>query len=151
MIQASITFIPPDQGRACDGCTKCCEWPSAEAYGFKFGNGLPCTFLKDSGCGIYECRPTGCRSFQCYWKTQLAIPEWLKPNNSNVIMSEEQLAQYKYISILYAGKPKKSVFDWMHEQSKLGVNFLIWNTKETISIDMNFKNFVKIMSKEFGV
>ena len=150
-MQTSITFIPPDRGRACNGCTKCCEWPSAESHGFKFGNGLPCTFLKDNGCSIYECRPDGCKSFQCYWKTELTIPEWLKPDNSNVIMSEEQLAQYKYISILYAGKPEKSVFDWMKEQSKSGINFLIWNTKEVISEDTNFKTFVKVMSKEYGV
>ena len=151
MMQTSITFIPPDRGRACDGCTQCCEWPTAEAYGFKFGNGLACTFLKGSGCGIYECRPNGCRAFQCHWKTELSVPEWLKPNNSNVIMGEEQIAQYRYISVLYAGKPMKSVFDWMTEQSKLGVNFLIWNTKETISIDMDFKNYIKIISKEYGV
>ena len=66
-------------------------------------------------------------------------------------MGQEQLAQYRYISVLYAGKPKKSVFDWMTDQSKLGINFLIWNTRETISTDNNFKNFVKIMNKEFGV
>ena len=150
-MQASITFIPPDRGRACNGCTRCCEWPSAEVYGFKFGSGLPCTFLKGNGCGIYEYRPDGCKAFQCYWKTELSVPEWLKPDNSNVIMSEEQLAQYKYISILYAGKPKKLVFDWMKEQSKSGINFLIWNTKEVISEDTNFKTFVKVMSKEYGV
>jgi len=66
-------------------------------------------------------------------------------------MGEEQIAQYRYISVLYAGKPKKSVFDWMTEQSRFGVNFLIWNTKETISTDNNFKNYIKIISKEYGV
>jgi len=150
-MQETITFFPPDRGRACNGCTKCCEWLSAEAYGFKFGNGLACTFLKDHGCGIYECRPNGCKAFQCHWKTESTIPEWLKPDQVNVIMAEERLSRFTYISVVYAGKPDKRVFDWMSEQSRLGVNFLIWNTKETISTDMDFKNYIKIMSKEFGV
>jgi Fe-S-cluster containining protein len=150
-MQASITFIPPDRGRACDGCTRCCEWLSAEAYGFKFGNGLPCTFLKGHGCGIYECRPNGCKAFQCQWKTELNIPEWLKPDQVNVIMAEERLSNFTYISVVYAGKPDKRVFEWFDEQSKLGINFLIWHTKETISTDMDFKNYIKIISKEYGV
>ena len=75
----------------------------------------------------------------------------MKPDTSNVIMGQEQLAQYRYISIVYAGKPKKIVFDWMHEQSQLGINFLIWNTKKVISEDLNFHNFVRVISKEYGV
>jgi hypothetical protein len=150
-MQTSITFFPPDRGRSCDGCTRCCEWLSAEAYGFKFGNGLACTFLKGNGCGIYECRPDGCKAFQCHWKTELDIPEWLKPDQVNVIMAEERLSNFTYISVVYAGKPDKRVFEWFNEQSKLGINFLIWHTRETISTDMDFKNYIKIMSKEFGV
>ena len=150
-MQQTITFIPPDSGRACNGCTKCCEWLTAEAYGFKFGNGLPCTFLKGSGCGIYECRPDGCKSFQCYWKANINIPEWLKPSNVNIIMGKEQMGPFEYVSVMYAGKPDVKVFDWMQEQANTGINFLIWNTKEVVSNDLNFKQYIKVISKEYGV
>jgi hypothetical protein len=150
-MQQTITFIPPDRGRACNGCTKCCTWLSAEAFGFKFGEGLSCTFLNTCGCSIYESRPDVCKAFQCLWKTDLTIPEWLKPDLVNVIMIEKQLSKFKYIEIIYADKPNPKIFDWCREQSALGLSFMIFDTKEIISNNKDFKDLVKVISKEYGV
>jgi hypothetical protein len=147
----TITFFEPDRGRPCNGCTQCCTWLSSEAFGFKFGSGLPCTFLKDSGCSIYECRPDGCKAFQCLWKTDIDIPEWLKPNQSNVIMAEERFGNFTYICIVYAGKPDLRVFDWINEQVEKDINFMIWNTREVFSNNKDFKDFMKVISKQYGV
>ena len=151
IFEKKIIFIPPDKGRECAGCTQCCTWLSAEAYGFKFGSGVSCTFLKDNGCSIYESRPDGCRAFQCLWKTDLSIPEHLKPNLVNVILGEEYLGKFKYTSIVYAGRPDTTVFDWIQEQAQLGRNFIVWNTKEVISNNKEFKDFVGLISKQYGV
>lgn len=144
-----ISFIPPDRGRACDGCTKCCQWLSAEVFGFKFGDGLPCTFLNHQGCSIYESRPDVCRSFQCYWKIDLNVPKWLKPDNSNVIMREGKLGSFTCISIIFAGKPDNKIYAWMKEQALEGKNFIILATNEIISEDADFKKFVLVTSKEY--
>jgi Fe-S-cluster containining protein len=147
----TVTFFEPDRGRPCDGCTKCCTWLRAEAYEYKFGDGVSCGYLKDTGCGIYETRPDGCRSFQCYWKTNLEIPEWLKPNQVNVIMKHEYISRFKYINICFAGEPDPRIYDWMEEQSNLGINFKVYDTKQIISKDKDFILFHELLSKEYGV
>jgi hypothetical protein len=85
------------------------------------------------------------------WKTDLTIPEWLKPNLVNVIMTERRLGNFKYIDVTYADKPNPKVFDWCQEQSILGLSFIIFNTKEVISNNKDFKNFVDVISKTYGV
>jgi hypothetical protein len=148
-MKQEVTFIPPDRGRPCAGCTKCCQWLVAEVAGHKFGDGTPCYFLRDQGCGIYESRPIGCRSFQCLWKIDLNIPEWLKPNLVDVIMKTERLGTFEYVSISFAGNPDPRVFDWAREQKDM--NFIIWNTKKVISNNEEFKNFYRVLNTNFGV
>jgi hypothetical protein len=147
----TITFFEPDRGRPCDGCTQCCSWLSGQVQGHYFGNGVSCTFLKGNGCGIYDTRPDGCRSFQCHWKTELSIPDWLKPSQVNVIMKQEQINRFKYISIVYAGTPDPRVFDWIEEQVESGVNFIIYEPRQLLSKDEDFIQFDRLLNTKFGV
>jgi hypothetical protein len=140
-----ILFVPPEQGRLCSGCTKCCTWLVGEAFGQTFGDGHSCYFLKEDGCGVYESRPIGCRSFQCLWKTDLDIPLWLKPDHVDVILKKERLSRWEYISISFAGSPDSRVLEWARSQQDK--NFIVFDTKEVISQDGEFKNFLKVMNK----
>jgi hypothetical protein len=60
--------------------------------------------------------------------TELSIPEWLKPSQVNVIMKQEQINRFKYISIVYAGTPDPRVFDWIKEQHFVSLPILIYAT-----------------------
>ena len=102
--------------RECGTCSKCCEgWLLAdikpEIPGFigdeeSLAPGKPCRFLnmdknewKGVGCTIYEYRPyEPCERYKCVWLNddKYAIPEWLKPNLSNIIISEKDWEGGKY-------------------------------------------------------
>jgi|LakMenEpi03Aug12_release.lakeMendotaPanAssembly.Ray.scaffolds.fasta_scaffold634204_2 hypothetical protein len=114
MTTSTIEFNP----RSCDGCTKCCEgWLTGTAFGYAFYPGQPCKFIDKKGCGIYNVRPKDpCVGFQCTWKLNKNIPEWLKPNLSGIMITYRKLESYRYMSILSAGKPvDKKVIDWATE------------------------------------
>jgi len=145
----TITFIPPERGRPCDSCTKCCQWLTAEVDGFAFGEGVACKFLAATGCSRYSTRPDGCRSFQCLWKTDLTIPEWLKPNLVDVIMKQEYLGNFNYITVVHAGNPAAQVLDWCKQEALKGTNFIIHNTGEVISNNKDFEDLIKVISKKY--
>ena len=75
--------------RTCGDCTACCQgWLEGTAHGIDFYNGVPCHFVGCNGCTIYENRPQSpCKDFSCQWLINNDIPEWMKPNKSNVIVS----------------------------------------------------------------
>lgn len=92
--------------RTCGSCTKCCEgWLFGEALGHKFYKGKPCHFVAiGKGCTIYEKRPKDpCVSYKCGWLTNLDIPEWLKPETSNVIIDTREIEGHSYIKLAEAG------------------------------------------------
>jgi hypothetical protein len=75
--------------KECGECTACCDgWLISNSYGNKFGNGIPCLFLCDKKCSIYNTRPETCSKYQCAWSQGL-FPDWMKPTKSNVLISVE--------------------------------------------------------------
>lgn len=73
----------------CGNCTACCEgWLIGNSYGNNFYPGKACVFLCDKNCTIYSNRPTVCSKYQCAWSQGL-FEDWLKPTESNVIISVE--------------------------------------------------------------
>jgi len=80
--------------RSCDGCTKCCDGHlHGSAHGYNFFKGRACHFRSINGCTIYSQRPKDpCVSFKCAWlkDENRSIPEWLKPNVSEVIIVERE-------------------------------------------------------------
>jgi len=101
--------------RSCGTCTKCCEGYLLATVGdIDLFPGKPCHFVEiNSGCSVYEDRPEDpCRVFKCEWLTQPLIPEWLKPNLSNVIFVSydpnpdyplDNIKAYGYTALVEAG------------------------------------------------
>lgn len=107
-------------GRSCDGCNKCCIWLTGSAYGYDFGNGKSCHFLRQNKCTIYPNHPVDpCQVFECQWKANRSLPEWLKPDKSHVIILKKYIDIFDYYMIVPAGKPISSqVIEWASNYSK---------------------------------
>jgi hypothetical protein len=104
--------------RSCDGCTKCCEgWVSAKIKGKAMYPGKPCHFVSlCKGCTIYEDRPVDpCVDYSCLWKLDMEVPAWLKPSESNVLLSPKVLKSgIEYIHVTEAGAPlQANVLSWV--------------------------------------
>lgn len=113
-------------GRNCDGCTKCCEgYLTGEAFGHHFSPGNPCKFHNKKGCSIYEQRPYNpCKVFQCQWKSNLNIPEWLKPDKSGVIIGVDFINDFRYLRLVKSPIISEKVYNWADELSKTGVHIV---------------------------
>jgi hypothetical protein len=102
--------------RECGSCTKCCEgYLSGEALGYSFYPGKPCHFIAiGKGCTIYAKRPKEpCVTYKCGWLTEESIPEWLKPDFSNVIIDYREKNGHKYLNLIEAGGVVSSkVLSW---------------------------------------
>jgi|688.fasta_scaffold402377_2 hypothetical protein len=116
-------------GRSCDGCTMCCQgWLSGDAWGHKFYRGKPCGWLGSSGCSVYEARPYNpCVTFQCTWKSNLALPEWLKPDRSGVIVIPAWTDELYYLRVIQSNRPvEQRIHDWAQQHSdKTGVSIVV--------------------------
>jgi hypothetical protein len=78
----------PAPVRGCDGCTLCCKVMYVPTL--QKPSGTWCKHCKTgAGCGIYETRPTECRTFICgyLWFPEIT-PEW-KPAISRMVISTE--------------------------------------------------------------
>jgi len=110
-----------DYKRQCGNCTKCCEgWLEGTIYGKKMYPGKPCHFKKHNGCSIYNDRPDEpCKSFNCEWLMEKEIPEWMKPEYSNVILSGKQKNGISFVLATEAGSDMRvEVLNWL-------LNFMI--------------------------
>lgn len=139
-------------GRACAGCTKCCEgWLSGQAYGFDFNVSKPCAFL-NKGCSIYPFRPTEpCKTFECQWKSNRSLPEWLKPDKSGVIILKKYIDIFDYLMIVPAAKKiDKKIFDWADNYSKENIkNHVIIGDGTKFHIYTRHRHFKEIAEKKW--
>ena len=94
----------PLKNRECGPCTECCEgWLNMDINGTHIHAGHPCPNLSAKGCSTYEDRPEVCRGYACSWlKNDLDLPEWLRPDNSRVIV--QQLPRVAVITAIPGGK-----------------------------------------------
>ena len=102
--------------RSCGTCTQCCKgWLYGEAYGHEFKPGTPCHFLSmENACTIYENRPKVCSKYRCAWLLYDYFPEWLKPNQSNVLISMNESQGFKYYYVRETGQKMDSrVLSWL--------------------------------------
>jgi hypothetical protein len=101
--------------RACGSCTACCDGHlTGEAYGKKFYPGKKCAFIGPSGCSIYDLRPKNpCVTFLCAYKNQHSLPEWTRPDLSNVIFVQRIFEDIPYLHGSDTGRqPIPELFDW---------------------------------------
>lgn len=120
--------LPVVQGRSCEGCTKCCEgYLAGEVLNKKVDLNNPCFLVEiGKGCKDYENRPEfPCKTFQCDWLVNPEIPDFLKPSESNVIMSTRPMnKKINYLEIIEAG-------------SKLDSEVLTWSIGYSMEKDIN--------------
>jgi hypothetical protein len=71
--------------RECGTCTMCCKIMGIKEIEKPSGQWCP-HCLPGKGCGIYQDRPTECRTFMCDWLQAEALgPEW-KPEKSKIVL-----------------------------------------------------------------
>jgi hypothetical protein len=68
-------------GRACGTCTLCCK--VIAVADFDKQPGVWCAHcIRGKGCGIYETRPTDCRTFFCEWMLTTSLSADWKPERA---------------------------------------------------------------------
>jgi len=74
-------------GRECGACTLCCKVVAVVELDKPAGTWCAHARSK-SGCGIYEMRPPGCRTFYCHWMLDRNFgPEW-KPDKAKFALMQ---------------------------------------------------------------
>jgi hypothetical protein len=76
-------------GRECGACVKCCEVLRVEHPELRKPAGILCSHNTGTGCGIYETRPSVCRSWYCLWRRISAMPERARPDQLGIIFTVE--------------------------------------------------------------
>ena len=120
----------PIYERQCNGCTKCCDGTlSANIRGHEMYPGKPCFFLDDlnNRCSDYENRPyQPCKVFRCGWlqDDDNSIPEWMKPDISNVLILSKLFDGKKIFTLRQCGsniEPKTIAwfFQWALERADI--------------------------------
>lgn len=109
--------------KTCDNCTKCCDgWITGSVDNQDFFPGKPCKYSNIGiGCKIYESRPDyPCKMFNCLWKLDKSIPDWIKPSLSGFILmrSITKFGSESYIKIIQASNELNkqsliSIFEWV--------------------------------------
>lgn len=115
--------------KECGTCTACCEGflTIGPINGHEMAPGVPCFFL-DKGCTIYEIRPTEpCRSFQCLWLSINDCPDFVKPEQSGIILDLatklDPFERYVRITRIREDYSKEAI-TWAIEYAKeKGINY----------------------------
>ena len=76
-------------GRACGTCTLCCKVIAVADFDKQPGVWCP-HCIRGKGCGIYETRPTDCRTFFCEWMLEKGLGAEWKPERAKfaLVMGE---------------------------------------------------------------
>lgn len=87
----AIESIDFTEQRECGSCDACCVYTSRKVFDREYKFGERCQYLT-TGCSIYETRPVyPCQLFKCMWLLYpLRIPDWMRPDKSNVILVERK-------------------------------------------------------------
>ena len=113
--------------KECGTCTVCCNgWLISNSYGNLFGNKKPCVFLCDNICSIYTTRPQTCIKYQCAWSQGL-FPEWMKPTESNVLISvENDKEKGQFLKVIEVDvKISNKVLNFLQEWVKQNNTFFV--------------------------
>ncbi|ODT85904.1 YkgJ family cysteine cluster protein [Phenylobacterium sp. SCN 70-31] len=74
--------------KACGPCTLCCRVLAVGELDKPAGR--TCAHQKTGvGCGIYETRPSGCRTFECVWLMDPEMPHRFRPDQTKVVLDQD--------------------------------------------------------------
>jgi len=142
--------------RQCNGCQECCNGNLlVNILGQEVYKGNPCKFLCSSGCGLFKDknRPEICKSFNCVWKMDEAVPEEFYPKDSGIIIMYRNFDGYSFILIEeFWGKlseeQQEKILKWLKKRQK---NAIILKEKETVYINYGNKEEMEYLtSRKFG-
>jgi len=77
----------------CGPCQVCCVALKIKTPQLRKDAQVPCPHLVEKGCGIYESRPTVCRSFLCGWRLMPELDASWRPDKSGVMLLPLSQAQ----------------------------------------------------------
>lgn len=139
-------------GRACAGCTKCCEgWLTTKVYDFEIGPGIGgCRFL-NKGCGIYQARPYDpCKVFQCGWKENDRVPYFMKPDISGVILLVRYIEDIYFYRIVKCGDELNPiVVKWAQEYSQNNNHLIAYDKESKLLIFSQSRRFRELARKHY--
>jgi hypothetical protein len=79
------------QGRECGECIACCKF--VEIPELKKPADVLCQHCTGHSCGIYDSRPSICRSWYCVWRVEKELSDELRPDRCGVMFSLDGDAQ----------------------------------------------------------
>ena len=85
--------------KVCGECTECCTGTlQGEVRGHKFDRTTSCFFLKENKCSIYNSRPdTPCKNYSCIWLMDESIPDFMRPDLSNVVLTKRAVGNFEFV------------------------------------------------------
>jgi hypothetical protein len=134
--------------RECGDCTVCCNGTlKIEVHGHGVHAGKPCFYMKQGGCSIYEQRPEVCRKYECEWVSSDYLPEWMKPNISNVLVTRRVIDGVEFFELLEAGKTLDiTAFNWMLQWALANEKNILY-TINGMANGIGSQEFLSIMKK----
>lgn len=148
------TQLPIVAKKECGTCTKCCEGIlNANIRGHDMGFGKPCFFVEiGKGCGDYSNRPEHpCKSYSCIWLLDPDIPDWLKPEKSNVIIDAEEIDGMVYLRLVGANSDviTTDILSWALVYSKKKNCNISWDYNQVVYW-LGSDEFCNAMEAKYG-
>jgi hypothetical protein len=98
-------------GRKCGDCQECCWVPEIPELGQQAYE--RCPHQCESGCGVYDKRPTVCRDFTCLWLSG-QFEEKHRPDRIGLAVQDSTLFTLAYFGvphiIVYSAVPRAELF-----------------------------------------
>jgi len=101
-----LALVP---GRDCSGCTVCCTAMAIDRPEIQKEAGVTCRHCTQTGCAIYETRPSLCREYHCGWRQLPILDDSWRPDRSGVFVELEPYEDQTAISLVLVGNPLKIV------------------------------------------
>lgn len=79
----ALRVLALSEQRPCGACQACCNLIGVKEVGKPFGTN--CEHQCSAGCGIYDQRPDGCRTFFCFWKVSPHMSDDMRPDKSGIL------------------------------------------------------------------
>jgi hypothetical protein len=121
--------------KTCGTCTQCCNGTlTGNAFEKNFSPGKPCiAVILDKGCSRYEERPLMCSNFSCAWLDDPDMPDWMKPEFSNAIITTTETNGITYAE--FTESPYKKT------TTEVLIYFIEWALKKDAFISFRMINY----------
>jgi len=81
-----IVLGDPVGGRVCGACVACCSLLEIDTPSLKKTPGRLCPHCTGQGCGVYDERPSPCRTYFCAWRRIAALGEETRPDRLGLML-----------------------------------------------------------------